>query len=724
MIINSMGYRSNNKCLTGVICLVIKRLFCGRTIDWIWLKDQVGSAKIVLMCVLVFLSAACASMPPLPTSSFQLDHLDTSPLEGRVIVIDPGHGGKYGGAIGKMGLKESEVNLGVALYLWGLLKSAGARPIMTRTADSTVAPPAQAKLGDDLLTRSRISNDANPDAFISIHHNSNANDPKKNNLEVYYQLADSAPSMELAEFIMDRIKTTFTIEKAQVLPGNYSVLRRTEGTAILGEASYLTHRENERRLSLHGFLKLEAEAYFMGILDYFSRGVPKVVHLEPNGITVTQGHPEVTASIRNNGSSTGIDPATINLYLDGVRVNHFYDHSSGRLTFIPVQPLTNREHRLRLEVRNRKGNSAHPARAVFKVALPPARLDVSTLFSPVSADGVSRTRVTATVLDENYNPVADGTRVTFSTSGGSIVDPEVATKEGIAVTHLIAASQRGSAEVVATCGGLSSPCIVTFDEPERKIIEVHLSDVQGNPLEGAELLCGNERCCVTDRLGFCFYKPVGEKPVPFTIWKDGYRSVKGSFAVSGEPVMLERMVLEPVAGGFWWDKVIVLDPRSEHEQTDESSSRAAERTEANLKTAQFLQEMLKLAGAQVFLTRKKDVSFDLLTKVIKAGEVNAHIFVSIDHSKDSYLGHYFSSFKGKLLARSVKQVLEEELSCKKVRLKASTDFVLVHTSMPAVVINLDRRRCKQLPRDEEEMAWKEAQVLYQGLRSYFEAITP
>jgi hypothetical protein len=523
---------------------------------------------------------------------------------------------------------------------------------------------------------------------------------------------------------MDRIKTTLTIKKAQVLPGNYSVLRQTEGTSILGEASYLTHRENEKRLSLHGFLKLEAEAYFMGILDYFSRGVPKVVDLEPDGVTVTQGHPEVTAFIRDDGYSMGIDPATISLYLDGVRVNHVYDHPTGRLTFIPAQPLTNREHRLRLEVRNRGGNSAHPARAVFKVALPPASLDVSPLFSIISADGISRTRVTATVLDENDNPVADGTRVIFSTSGGSIVEPEVATKEGIAVTHLIAASQRGSSGVVATSGGLSSSCIVTFDEPERKIIEVHLSDLQDNPLEGAEFLCGNERCCVTDRLGFCFYQPVGEEPVPFTIWKDGYRSVKGSFAVPGEPILLEKMILEPVAGGFWWDKVIVLDPRTEHEETDSNTSRAAERTEANLKTAQFLREMLKLAGAQVFLTRKKDVSFDLLTKVIKAGEVNAHIFVSIDHGKDSYLGHYFSSFKGKVLARSIKKVLEEELSCKKVRLKESTDFVLVHTSMPEVVINLDRRRCKQLPRDEEERAWKEAQVLYQGLRTYFESIAP
>jgi len=109
-------------------------------------------------------------MPSLPSSPFQLDQLDLSPLKGKVIVIDPGHGGKYSGAVGKMGLKESEVNLGVALYLWGALQSAGAKPVMTRTADTTVASPAHKQLRADLLARSMVSNTVNPDLFVSIHH--------------------------------------------------------------------------------------------------------------------------------------------------------------------------------------------------------------------------------------------------------------------------------------------------------------------------------------------------------------------------------------------------------------------------------------------------------------------------------------------------------------------------------------------------------------------------
>jgi len=39
--------------------------------------------------------------------------------------------------------------------------------------------------------------------------------------------------------------------------------------------------------------------------------------------------------------------------------------------------------------------------------------------------------------------------------------------------------------------------------------------------------------------------------------------------------------------------------------------------------------------------------------------------------------------------------------------------------MPAVEINLERRKCKRLPEGEEERAWAEAKTIYQGLRSYF-----
>jgi N-acetylmuramoyl-L-alanine amidase len=648
-------------------------------------------------------------MPSLPSSPFQLDQLDLSPLKGKVIVIDPGHGGKYRGAIGKMGLKESEVNLGVALYLWGALQNSGAKPVMTRTADTTVASPSHKQLRADLLARSMMSNTVNPDLFVSIHHNSNIHRPQKNSLEVYYKLTDPGASRELGECIMNRIRNAFVITQAQVLPGNYSVLRKTRATAILGEASYLTHRENERRLSLHGFLKLEAEAYFLGILDYFARGVPRIFDVTPDGDLYTQAQPEVIAWVKDDAYGKGIDPDSIKLYLDDLVAEHFYDPLTGRVSYIPSHPLANGEHTLRLEAKNLGGNSAHPVRTVFSVSLLPAAVAISPIVETIPPDGRSRSRITATVLDSNRNPVADGVSVTFSTSAGELAEPMVPTSFGKATTHLIAGYQREEAEVVATCNGLRSSCSVIFDKPEKNLLEISIHDLQGNPLKGAELICGKELCCVTDHLGYCFYQKDSDEELPFAVWKDGYQALKGSFRFKGEEVTREELLLKPVDNGLMWHKVVVIDPQAEDGISTSLSSPAIEK------------ELLKLAGAKVFLTRENGSIPSPAERVIKADEVRAEVLISLDHKKGSYLGYYFNSIKGKFLARSVKRSIDDELTCKKVKMIESTNFVIVHTEMPAVVVNIDYRKCKRLPEDKEERAWTEAKVIYQGLRSYFQS---
>ncbi len=274
---------------------------------------------------------------------------------------------------------------------------------------------------------------------------------------------------------------------------------------------------------------------------------------------------------------------------------------------------------------------------------------------------------------------------------------------------------------MARCGNLSDSCKVTFAEPEKRLIEIYLYGTHGDPLEGAELFCNQKRVCVTDHLGYCFYQPIGTEPISFTVWKDGYRVIKGFFPITTETVIHKNLVLPVVADGFWWDKSIVIDPRSSQEDTI-FSPREAERDDDNLQTALCLREILKLAGAKVTLTRETNVSPNQLAKVLKAESTKADILISIDHNGKPYLGYYFSSRKGKLLARSIKQVMEDSLSCKKVKLGESTAGMLVHTSMPAVVVNLSHQRCKQLPHDKEERAWREAQTLFRGFRTYFEQI--
>ena len=82
------------------------------------------------------------------------------------IVIDAGHGGKDNGAENKrLGVKEKNVNLDVALRLGAELKKMGYKVSYTRTHDSYV----------DLEYRPIIANKRGADLFVSIHSNSATN---------------------------------------------------------------------------------------------------------------------------------------------------------------------------------------------------------------------------------------------------------------------------------------------------------------------------------------------------------------------------------------------------------------------------------------------------------------------------------------------------------------------------------------------------------------------
>lgn len=95
-----------------------------------------------------------------------------------VIVIDAGHGGKDAGAIGVNGVKEKDVNLGIALELGKLIQNQmkDVKVIFTRKDDTFV----------DLYKRGKIANEQNGKLFISIHCNSTPKKPTDaNGFEVY-----------------------------------------------------------------------------------------------------------------------------------------------------------------------------------------------------------------------------------------------------------------------------------------------------------------------------------------------------------------------------------------------------------------------------------------------------------------------------------------------------------------------------------------------------------
>jgi N-acetylmuramoyl-L-alanine amidase len=94
----------------------------------------------------------------------------------KTIVLDPGHGGKDPGALGKNGTREKDINLVVAFKLKHLLENElGVRVLMTRSDDRFVS----------LADRTRFANENDADLFISLHTNASKSRAARG-LETFY----------------------------------------------------------------------------------------------------------------------------------------------------------------------------------------------------------------------------------------------------------------------------------------------------------------------------------------------------------------------------------------------------------------------------------------------------------------------------------------------------------------------------------------------------------
>ena len=98
-----------------------------------------------------------------------------------VIVVDPGHGGRYSGAVNGDS-REKEFNLDIGLKLRSLLEHAGVQVVISRTSDVAVLEPASDYNGDgkvnrydDDLMRNDIKNGARADVAVHVHNNGSGN---------------------------------------------------------------------------------------------------------------------------------------------------------------------------------------------------------------------------------------------------------------------------------------------------------------------------------------------------------------------------------------------------------------------------------------------------------------------------------------------------------------------------------------------------------------------
>ncbi len=222
------------------------------------------------------------------------------------VVIDPGHGGKDPGAIGKRG-KEKHINLSVALKLGELIREncKDVNIVYTRQKDIFVA----------LDKRAQIANNAKADLFISIHTNSvakgrtvrgtetytlglhrtddNLEVAKKENSVIliesdyeqryagfnpnssesyiifeFLQDKNMEKSVQLATYIQKQFKTTAKRIDKGVHQAGFLVLRETTMPGVLVELGYISTPDEERFLLTEAGTSALAKSIYQAFVSY------------------------------------------------------------------------------------------------------------------------------------------------------------------------------------------------------------------------------------------------------------------------------------------------------------------------------------------------------------------------------------------------------------------------------------------------------------------------
>ena len=190
------------------------------------------------------------------------------------VILDAGHGGEDGGAVGVTGVLEKDLNLNLTFALADLLRDAGVSVVLTRESDRMLYEQGQDVPGKrkyyDLRNRLAYA-ERDPSAlFVSIHMNSYPNG-------AYYGFqawcASNPESLSLAETVSASVRERLQPDnrrRVKTADGNLFLLSRAPGRAVLLECGFLSNQNECERLCDEDYRRELSFAIFCGIMNYLN----------------------------------------------------------------------------------------------------------------------------------------------------------------------------------------------------------------------------------------------------------------------------------------------------------------------------------------------------------------------------------------------------------------------------------------------------------------------
>jgi len=217
------------------------------------------SAEIAAFSLIFIITLHFFSLSSIPTGSFGSED-GGSNLN---VIIDPGHGGEDGGAVSLSGMKESEVNLDIALRTRLIMSMFGVTVTMTRDTENINYPSeavtVRAKKVADQKARLDLIKSLDNAVLISIHQNYYTSAKPFGAEALYAPTAGSENfAINMQEILISALNEN-NYRKASKIPENIFLMNNISCPAVLVECGFLSNPAEDALLKTDEYkLKIAA----------------------------------------------------------------------------------------------------------------------------------------------------------------------------------------------------------------------------------------------------------------------------------------------------------------------------------------------------------------------------------------------------------------------------------------------------------------------------------
>ncbi len=235
--------------------------------------------QIIMACIFISLFAFSIQMSQTQNntqhtnSSNNLVETTSTPVSGKTIVIDAGHGVPDEGAQSSTGTTEAETNLKISLKVQNLLEQSGCTVILTRSDENAIydvdSNTLKQKKISDIRNRVKIGNESSADIFVSIHLNK-IPQQQYYGWQCFYKEGNEQ-SNKLAKSIQENLNKSMQKENNRVAMkiDNIYIIKHVEIPTSIVECGFLSNPEEEKQLLDDNYQNRLAWGIYSGIINYF-----------------------------------------------------------------------------------------------------------------------------------------------------------------------------------------------------------------------------------------------------------------------------------------------------------------------------------------------------------------------------------------------------------------------------------------------------------------------